>query len=338
MAESEMYAVNGDLSIPKPRGVSEVYIVNGDTSVAKPKGVSPVYAVNGDTSIPKPRGVSPIYLGNIESEVARPAGVSVVKVGNFSVDPLSKPIDPWTFRFKFLDPEAIDPTVNHIGQETIVWKAVSKPLGVYDATVPRANSQNRFGVGTTALPISIPLDYSIIGTLVDIIGANTLNEGAPIQSDNTFNSCTAIRNCDFAWEEPSEDVGGSQKDYGHTYCFAYCTNLIVPPRYERAFSTLTETYRECTSLKTVPIIPLNAPFKPSSTMIFPNLKNTFNGCTGVESGALSYYNYIQDYMTENGVPATKIPHTSTFYDCGSGTVTGAADLAQIPTSWGGTMA
>jgi len=94
MAESEMYAVNGDLSIPKPRGVSEVYIVNGDTSVAKPKGVSPVYAVNGDTSIPRPSGVSPIFVSNIESETPCPAGVSSVRIGNFSVTPPEPPEPP----------------------------------------------------------------------------------------------------------------------------------------------------------------------------------------------------------------------------------------------------
>lgn len=58
----------------------------------------------------------------------------------------------------------------------------------------------------------------------------------------------------------------------------------------------------------------------------------FCRCTAVESGALALYNQMS---TQSSVPSS---HTNTFQYCGRDTITGAAELAQIPTSWGGTMA
>lgn len=60
--------------------------------------------------------------------------------------------------------------------------------------------------------------------------------------------------------------------------------------------------------------------------------NMFNGCTNVETGALTVYNQLA------ALGAQITSHTDTFKNCGSNTVTGAAELAQIPSSWGGTGA
>ena len=51
---------------------------------------------------------------------------------------------------------------------------------------------------------------------------------------------------------------------------------------------------------------------------------TFNDCYSVESGILDMYNSLKDRVTQ---------HTETFYNCGINTVTGAAELAQIPDDW-----
>ena len=61
-----------------------------------------------------------------------------------------------------------------------------------------------------------------------------------------------------------------------------------------------------------------------------NLDGMFGECTNVESGALALYQQASAFQN---VPS----HVNTFYNCGSGTTNGAAELAQIPTSWGGTM-
>lgn len=57
----------------------------------------------------------------------------------------------------------------------------------------------------------------------------------------------------------------------------------------------------------------------------------FRNAQNVTTGALAMY---QQMSTQSNPPTTI---TDCFASCGSNTVTGAAELAQIPTSWGGTM-
>lgn len=56
----------------------------------------------------------------------------------------------------------------------------------------------------------------------------------------------------------------------------------------------------------------------------------FAGCSNVESGALALYNQMSTQTTPPQY------HQYCFTNCGRDTVTGAAELAQIPSSWGGT--
>lgn len=57
----------------------------------------------------------------------------------------------------------------------------------------------------------------------------------------------------------------------------------------------------------------------------------FNGCTNIESGQYDQYTWLSTNATNIA------SHSGTFYGCGSNTQTGAAELAQIPVGWGGTM-
>lgn len=61
-----------------------------------------------------------------------------------------------------------------------------------------------------------------------------------------------------------------------------------------------------------------------------NCSYAFSGCTKVESGALNLYQKL------SALGAQVTNYNSCFNNCGRDTVTGAAELAQIPTSWGGT--
>jgi len=53
----------------------------------------------------------------------------------------------------------------------------------------------------------------------------------------------------------------------------------------------------------------------------------FYQCTNVQSGALALYQQASSQTT----PPTS--HNQTFYNCGSNTTTGSAELAQIPSGW-----
>ena len=97
----------------------------------------------------------------------------------------------------------------------------------------------------------------------------------------------------------------------------------------------------CTSLTTVPLLDtssvtsMNGMLAGCNSLILVPLFNTSNvtdmsgmlfSCSNVQSGALALY---QQASSQTNVPS----HDRTFYNCGSNTQTGAAELSQIPSDW-----
>ena len=78
----------------------------------------------------------------------------------------------------------------------------------------------------------------------------------------------------------------------------------------------------CTELTSLPLFDLSS---------VTDMSNAFFATVAVQSGALALY---QAASALPNVPT----HTDTFKNCGTDTQTGAAELAQIPASWGGTGA
>lgn len=67
---------------------------------------------------------------------------------------------------------------------------------------------------------------------------------------------------------------------------------------------------------------------PAPTGKWSYVDYMFDGCTAVASGIISYYNKL---VAAKGSNRWEI--TGCFRDCGSGTTSGAAELAQIPSDW-----
>lgn len=106
--------------------------------------------------------------------------------------------------------------------------------------------------------------------------------------------------------------------------FTGCTYLTSVPLFDTGSVTnMYDMFSLCANLASMPL------FDTSSVS---NMNYMFNNCYAVESGALALY---RQASTQANPPTN---HTKTFTNCGRDTVTGAAELAQIPTSWGGTMA
>lgn len=76
-------------------------------------------------------------------------------------------------------------------------------------------------------------------------------------------------------------------------------------------------FRYCSSLRSVTML---------DTTKVTDVRYMFEDCVNVESGALSFY---QQLASKVSVPT----HTEAFKNCGSDTVTGLADLSQIPSDW-----
>ena len=107
------------------------------------------------------------------------------------------------------------------------------------------------------------------------------------------------------------------------WMFSYCTSLTTIPLFDTSNVTNMEVmFAYCNSLTSIPLF-------DTSNVVYMN--GMFHCCFNVESGALALY---QQASTQANPPTV---HAGCFNDCGIYTVTGAAELAQIPVSWGGLM-
>jgi len=125
--------------------------------------------------------------------------------------------------------------------------------------------------------------------------------------------------------------------------FEFCTNLTVVPLFDTSLVTrMSYMFRDCSGLTTIPLFDtssakeMNWMFYNCSGLTTIPLFNTssakvmnymFYNCTNVQSGALALYQQASTQAT----PPTS--HSRTFRNCGSNTTTGAAELAQIPSTW-----
>lgn len=107
-------------------------------------------------------------------------------------------------------------------------------------------------------------------------------------------------------------------------CFSRCYSLKAIPQFNtqnvRSFDSFA---LECSDITEVPLL---------DTSSATNVDHMFENCFNVERGALALYTQMS---TQTTPPAS---HRYSFLQCGRDTVTGAAELAQIPSSWGGTGA
>jgi len=106
--------------------------------------------------------------------------------------------------------------------------------------------------------------------------------------------------------------------------FKGCTSLTNVALFDTSNVTdMAGMFQNCTALSVVPLF---------DTTNATNIAGMFENCYNVQSGALALY---QQASTQTNPPTN---HINTFLNCGRDTVTGAAELAQIPSSWGGTGA
>ena len=143
--------------------------------------------------------------------------------------------------------------------------------------------------------------------LIEILGANTTN----ITSMNGLcNGCSNLTSVSLFDTSNVTNMGNMFRD---------CSSLTSVPLFDTSSVTnLWYTFGECSALQSIPL------FDTSSAT---SMGYMFYQCTNVESGALALYQQASSQTT----PPTD--HAYTFTNCGSGTVTGAAELAQIPSGW-----
>ena len=101
--------------------------------------------------------------------------------------------------------------------------------------------------------------------------------------------------------------------------FRGCSSLSTVPLFDTSNVTyMSNMFAECSSLADIPLF---------NTSKVTDMGYMFWGCSSVQSGALALY---QQASSQTNPPSN---HSGTFYNCGSNTTTGAAELAQIPSDW-----
>lgn len=105
-------------------------------------------------------------------------------------------------------------------------------------------------------------------------------------------------------------------------CFRNCSSITTLPQINSGMCLdFSRAFADCGSLETIPSI---------DTTSAVDVGSMFDGCINVISGSLALYTQL----SQQAFPPTS--HLLCFRYCGANTVTGAAELAQIPQSWGGT--
>lgn len=104
--------------------------------------------------------------------------------------------------------------------------------------------------------------------------------------------------------------------------FSYCDSAAsISVLNTSHITNMSGMFSYCKHLTQVPAI---------DTSAATNVNNLLKDCIRVQSGSLALYNQLS---TQTNPPNQ---HNYCFSNCGSNTTTGQAELAQIPTSWGGT--
>jgi surface protein len=243
------------------------------------------------------------------------------------------PLGSYTFRFQFSD-SSFNPSAIHLGYldnvQSYSWSKVFD--GVWDIKiVPKSNYLNRWTEDLFA------------GSFNGLGSINVKLIASPSETSLSNNFASMFADCSNLVSVSSIDV--SNGDLG--YMFSRCRNLknvYLTTNNGSAINTecmflecfwletvslfntsenlyMGEMFYGCIHLKSIPL------FDTSSV---ETMKEAFRGCRSVESGALALY----QQASSQSIPPSN--HQNTFLYCGSNTVTGAAELAQIPQSWGGT--
>lgn len=119
---------------------------------------------------------------------------------------------------------------------------------------------------------------------------------------------------------PPDLITNKVTDMG--YMFDECYSITEAPALTstKNVTNMEFMFHNCIELRHVPLLNVSS---------LENFAYAFYNCPKVESGALAMYN-----AASQKIPAAETSkYECAFTDCGRDTVTGAAELAQIPESW-----
>lgn len=202
-----------------------------------------------------------------------------------------------TLRFAFSKKD-YDPTVAGVGTGGTWKKLNTTETNVWDWTKNGTNFATAFKDA-----------FKSSDNLVSVIAAG--DTSSVTSFDSFFFGCSSIVYvCDFNTSAAT--------NINHMF---RATSITKSPNINTGNVTNAESAYFGSAIEEVPLL---------NTGKMVDVDYMFINCFNVKSGAKALY----EQMTTQTTPPSS--HTQTFQNCGRDTTTGAAELAQIPASWGGT--
>ena len=208
------------------------------------------------------------------------------------------PIAANTLRFEFSKMD-YNPTVAGVGTSG-TWKKVSAKFNnVWDWTKSGTSFSNAFENAFN--------DSDNLVSLIDAGDTSTITS-----MYRMFYGCTSVIRI---------SLFNTTNVTTMTHAFNSCSLTDIPLFDTSSVTHMSYAFNFCYKLRNIPL------FDTSSVT---NMSCAFNHCYNVNGGALALY---QQASAQTTPPSN---YTDCFKYCGKNTETGAAELAHIPASWGGT--
>ena len=236
---------------------------------------------------------------------------------------LNLPCAANTLRFEFSKMD-YDPTVAGVGSSG-TWKNLgAKFHNVWDWTRSgadwSASFTNAFKASDNDVEIIAAGDTSAVTNMSTLLSScSSLKKVCKFYTSNVTNFTEMFYTCTGLTELPLFDLSSANNINSF---LRGCSNLKIIPSFNTSNVTnFAAAFRNCNEVTDVPLL---------DTGKATNVSQLFFNCTKVEGGALALYTQ----MSTQATPPSTV--SDCFKNCGKDTTTGAAELAQIPASWGGT--
>jgi surface protein len=227
-------------------------------------------------------------------------------------------LPPYTIRLLYRD--GITPDFTRPLNRGATITQVSAEPNIWDVTLESSDWTALFMVIRSATE----------NDLLEVLGANTTNVTnmqslfrenkalTRIASLDTTNVTNMQQICNFCTSLKSLPQLKSQNVTNALAAFSSCSALTFTPIIDFPNATnVSSLYAVCTSIVEVPLLNI-----PKATRV----DYLFSHCYNVKSGTLALYRKL---ALQEGITN----HTHAFWNCGSDTIEGAAELAQIPDDW-----
>lgn len=257
-----------------------------------------------------------------------------VVVGASEYDPLNPlNLPAWTVRVRFSqgytpamgDERVLVDAQDNIWDITVTRSSSFSGLFDYNSSLQEVLGANATGIqsmnymfrGCTHIT-TVPLfDTSTVTNIMSMFEGCTgltsvplFDTGSVTSMDGMFRGCSSITSVPLFDTSSVTSISGM---------FSGCSSLTTSPLFDTSsVRDMGGMFYGCVALTSIPL------FDTSSVR---DMYQAFQGCHNVQTGALALY---QQASTQTTPPSN---HTYTFTNTGIDTVTGAQELAQIPSDW-----